>query len=170
MRGAELLRYEARWRPASVEGVVPWHEWVSAGVSPNWAYGDHLPGSVFSYEVRAVNRIGAGDAVSVVNVLRPALSSTVPGPVRDFTQTRLDSGRVRLDWRRPSNWSARDPVTVYHYFYGERTSPNCRSTAATRPYRLRQDELHAERFSITISAEDPASRFSMRAENSAGRT
>ena len=125
---------------------------------PRWSYAGQEAGETITYYVRAVNHEGAGPHGSVTVAL-PALSSTPPGGVRNFTATHITGNEYRLNWTRPSNFNSNDPVKTYHYYY----VAGCPS-ASSRPYQVSNENTTSFEAVVYSASSD----FGMKAENSAG--
>ena len=106
--GTPVTGYEFRYAVGTpVTEATPWQ---SAGLDRKRTIGDLTNGEPYAFEVRALNRVGAGPARGVV-----ATPAGPPGAPRELTATPGDT-HVVLAWAAPSD-DGGTPVTGYEYRY-----------------------------------------------------
>ncbi|MDE0335736.1 MAG: fibronectin type III domain-containing protein [Defluviicoccus sp.] len=111
--GSAIRRYETRGAAgASVPESTPW---ISTGTRTSGAFRQLTNGTLYSFEVRAVNARGAGPAARVQAT--PGLAPSAPRNLEAEPGDRA----VTLEWQTPSS-NGGSPVTGYEYRHAEGSS------------------------------------------------
>ena len=109
--GSPITRYEHR---QSDDGGTTWQpNWTAIGVTLRRRVGDLTNGTAYTFEVRAVNGVGAGDSTRVTAT---PLSLSLPPPPSLPRPTGLmaqavGNGQVKLTWNDPG-------IAVEQWLYG----------------------------------------------------
>ncbi len=111
--GSAVTEYE--YRHAEGTSVPDETAWQSAGASLTAAVDSLTNGTEYTFEVRAVNAEGEGEAAAI-----SATPVTVPGPPQNFSTTPGD-GEVVLTWQAPAS-NGGSAVTEYEYRHAEGAS------------------------------------------------
>ncbi len=91
--GAAIVRYEVRWRLGDGE----FGAWRGSGVETAATFGGLAVGQDHTFEVRAVNAVGAGESVAAA--VRPARPPAAPASL----VAQPAAGLVRLAWTAPAD-------------------------------------------------------------------
>ena len=89
--------YEYRWRQSADGAGTDFGSWASAGTAQAVTVGGLRNGVAYEFEVRAVNRVGAGPAASA-----SAMPAGVAAPPRSLAARAADA-EVRLTWLVPGD-------------------------------------------------------------------
>ncbi len=146
--GLPIVRYELRWRV----GEGDFGAWSGAGgVTTERSLDGLVLGQPHTFEVRAVNAVGAGDAASAT--VRPATPPAVPGRLA----AEAAQGAVALSWIAPED-DGGSAVVRYEY----------RFAASAAPFGQWRDAGAA--LAVTVSALDNGVEhvFEVRAVNDLG--
>ena len=146
--GLPIVRYELRWRV----GEGDFGAWSGAGgVTTERSLDGLVLGQPHTFEVRAVNAVGAGDAASAT--VRPATPPAVPGRLA----AEAAQGAVALSWIAPED-DGGSAVVRYEY----------RFAASAAPFGRWRDAGAA--LAVTVSALDNGVEhaFEVRAVNDLG--
>ena len=111
--GSDLVRYEVRY--AAGASVPQDTEWYEANPYGAFYVAGLDNGTAYTFEVRAVNGVGEGEAAAVTAT--PAAQATAPGVPQNL-RARATAGTVTLTWRAPSSGGGA-AVTGYEYRHAE---------------------------------------------------
>ena len=110
--GSDLVRYDVRY--AEGTSVPRDAEWYEAGLQGAYYFTGLEIGTIHTFEVRAVNGVGAGPIERI-----QATPSLQPSQPRDLTATP-GNGQITLTWRKPLTGG--DAITRYEYRHAEGAS------------------------------------------------
>ena len=109
--GEAITHYEYRHKATSSLPFVSSDSWTSAGTVLTATVGSLTNGTPYSFEVRAVNTVGAGPAATTSAT--PTPTATAPGVPRTLTAAAGD-GEVVLTWTAPASTGG-EAITHYEY-------------------------------------------------------
>ena len=114
--GSAIAIYE--YRHAEGETVPEETAWISTGLALTAKVGGLDNGSEYVFEVRAVNDVGPGDAVTGTAVPKKPLDTvTVPGPPRNLSVV-LGDGAATISWEPPESDGGAE-IDEYRYRFAE---------------------------------------------------
>ena len=101
-----ILRYEVRWQ----EEGGSFNAWLSVNLETSYRAEDLTNGTAHTFEVRAVNEHGEGEAASAMGTPTERITG-IPKAVQVLQVKATDSARAELSWTRPSNGTDRVTAT-----------------------------------------------------------
>jgi len=112
--GSPIMKYQISYG-AMASYTTNWSDISGSGAATvNHTITGLTNGTGYTFEVRAVNAVGAG-ASSGMQTATPAAAATVPAAPSNFTATAGDA-QVMLSWTTPNNGGS--PITKYQISYG----------------------------------------------------
>ena len=109
--GEAITRYEHRHKATGSLPFVSSDSWTSAGTALTATVGSLTNGTPYSFEVRAVNSVGAGTAATTSAT--PTAAATAPGVPRTLAAAPGD-GEVVLTWTAPASTGG-EAITRYEH-------------------------------------------------------
>ena len=168
--GATITKYQYRYSPGdTVDTSVAWSD-VPDGADTDPDAGNEttvtvtgLTGTVYAFEVRAVNSVGAGSAATQ--------TVTVPSEPRQFSvRIAADDGtQATLTWAVPTN-AGGAPITKYQYRYSAGSMIDTSADWTDVPDGADPDTDAGNETTVTVTGltTRPPHTFQVRAVNSVG--